>query len=126
MFGSVCVCVCMCTHVHVCVHVCKCVTACVRQCLSGCAYAACSNVDVCHLIVHSDILFTAHLFTYLKEIDLVTCGIIWWKMRSFLHQNSTCMIIINGKNLTNVSKSLMFSYQYFVPYGRIYRVYNSI
>ena len=57
MFGSVRGYVCTCARARVC----KCVTACVRQCLSVCAYAACSNVDFCHLIVHSDILFTAHL-----------------------------------------------------------------
>ena len=46
----VCVCVCMC----VCVHAYMCVPVTVFE--STCAYAACSNTDICHNIVHRKVL----------------------------------------------------------------------
>ena len=66
---------CVCTHVHVCV--CGCVYAwlCVQVCVCMCAFAyVCNYTDVCHLIAHSDILFTAYLYTILLQRDLVACG----------------------------------------------------
>ena len=55
-----------------------------------------SYVQYCTKL-QSDILFTAHLFTCLLQVHLVTCGVIWWKIGLFLHTNMCCMMILNGK-----------------------------
>ena len=105
-----CVCVCVCVSVCVCVCVCVCLCVCVSVCVSLCV-CLCVCVSVCvSVCVFVSVCARAREWSNLVENEIIST------------LNSCCMMIIYSNILTTVSKSLMFSYQLFLPYGRICRV----